>query len=165
MLPGYIHRQFIGAVIVMDMVEGRGKQAAGEKEARKRTRRREPQDQPRQSQAWTQKALGGKTIWEWLQLLIIPVALAVIGFLFTMQQEWRQHQLEERRAQVAQNLEDQRAQDAALQAYLDQMSNLLLEKDLRESAEGSAVRQLARARTLTVLQTLDLTTRQRSWGS
>jgi uncharacterized protein YjbI with pentapeptide repeats len=49
----------------------------------------------------------------------------------------------------------QRAQDEALQAYLNQMSSLLLEKDLRTSKEDSEVRTLARARTLTVLGRLD----------
>ena len=47
-----------------------------------------------------------------------------------------------------------RAQDEALQAYLDQMSRLLLEEDLRTSEESREVRTLARARTLTVLATL-----------
>jgi uncharacterized protein YjbI with pentapeptide repeats len=61
-----------------------------------------------------------------------------------MQQDARQRELEE-----------QRAQDVALQAYLDQMGNLLLERNLRESEEGSEVRTLARARTLTVLARLD----------
>jgi uncharacterized protein YjbI with pentapeptide repeats len=44
-----------------------------------------------------------------------------------------------------------------LQAYLDQMSQLLLDKDkpLRQSEEDSEVRILARARTLTVLARLD----------
>jgi uncharacterized protein YjbI with pentapeptide repeats len=63
---------------------------------------------------------------------------------------------EERRADVERELAERRAQDEALQAYLDQMSDLLLAKDgLRESKEGSEVRTLARARTITVLERLD----------
>jgi Pentapeptide repeats (8 copies) len=46
------------------------------------------------------------------------------------------------------------AQDETLQAYLDQMGSLLLERDLRESEEDSDVRRLARARTLVVLDVL-----------
>jgi uncharacterized protein YjbI with pentapeptide repeats len=91
---------------------------------------------------WT--GFRGMTVRDWLQLLIVPLALVVIGFWFTMQQDARQQQLAE-----------QRAQDEALQAYLDQMSNLLLEEDLRASEEDSEVRTLARARTLTVLERLD----------
>jgi hypothetical protein len=138
------------------MSEGRGEQGAREKKTRKRTWRRGTQDQTLQSKGWTLKALGGKTIWDWLQLLIVPFALTVIGFLFTMQQDIRQQKIEDQRAESERQLGEQRAQDAALQAYLDQMSTLLLaDEGLRESKEGSEVRTLARARTLTVLGRLD----------
>jgi hypothetical protein len=80
----------------------------------------------------------------------VPLALVVIGFVFTMQQDARQNDIEERRARAERELTRQRAQDEALQAYLDQMGNLLLEKNLRESDEGSEVRTLARALTLTL---------------
>jgi uncharacterized protein YjbI with pentapeptide repeats len=79
-----------------------------------------------------------------LQLLIVPLVLVIGGFLLTTLQDDRQRAIE-----------DQRAQDTAIQAYLDQMGNLLLEKDLRTSKEDSEVRTLARARTLTVLGRLD----------
>src|SRR5215212_1731235 len=138
------------------MAEEKGKQAAGEKQGRK---------------PWTIREFGGKTLWDWLQLLIVPLALAVIGFLFTMQQDIRQRHIEDQRAQQAQKIEtrraeaerdlaEQRAQDEALQTYLNQMSNLL-EKGLRDSDEGSEVRTLARARTLTVLPRLDSSRKER----
>jgi len=95
------------------------------------------------------------TVRDWLQLLIVPLALVLIGFLFTMQQDARQQQTEDQRAQAERRLAEQSAQDEALQAYLDQLSDLLLEKDLRNSEEGSEVRTLARARTATVIQRLD----------
>jgi uncharacterized protein YjbI with pentapeptide repeats len=97
----------------------------------------------------------GMTVRDWLQLLIVPLALVLIGFLFTMQQDARQQQTENQRARAERRLAEQRAQDEALQAYLDQLSDLLLEKDLRNSDEGSEVRTLARARTATVIQRLD----------
>jgi len=110
--------------------------------------------------------VAGRTLWELAGLLIVPLALAVIGFAFTMQQDARQQRIEDQRAQQAQEIEnqraeaerelaEQRAQDEALQAYLDQMGTLLLEMDLRTSKEDSEVRTLARARTLTVLGRLD----------
>ena len=97
----------------------------------------------------------GMTVRDWLQLLIVPLALVLIGFLFTMQQDARQQRTEDQRAQAERRLAEQSAQDEALQAYLDQLSYLLLEKDLRKSEEGSEVRTLARARTATVIQRLD----------
>ena len=90
----------------------------------------------------------GKTFWDWLQLLVIPVLLAGLAVGLTA---WFNGQQGERQRV----LEEQRAQDEALQLYLNQMSELLLEEDLRDAEEDSEVRTLARARTLTVLGRLD----------
>ena len=120
------------------------------------------------SLGWT--GFGDKTFWDWLQLLsalAIPVVLATAGLWFTAQQDARQQKIEDRRADQAQRIENQRAeseqeieeqrtQDAALQAYLDEMSSLMIGKNsLRDSEEDSEVRTLARARTLTALGRLD----------
>ena len=107
-----------------------------------------------------------KTLWDWLQLLVVPVALAGIGYFFTMQQDIRQQDIENERARQAQKIEDhraaaerelteKRAQYAALQAYLDQMGTLLLNRNLRAADQDSNVRNVARARTLTTLAVLD----------
>jgi hypothetical protein len=106
-------------------------------------RKAEPPSKP--GVAWPRwTGFRGKTAWDWLQLLIVPLVLVIGGFLLTTLQDDRQRAIE-----------DQRAQDTAIQAYLDQMGNLLLEKDLRTSKEDSEVRTLARARTLTVLSRFD----------
>src|SRR5215217_6057423 len=115
---------------------------------------KEPRKQPWRSRLWEWTDFGEKTLWDWLQLLsalAIPVVLAVAGFWFTAWQGERQQAIEDQRANVERDVEDQRAQDTALQAYLDQMTELILEKNLRDSKEESEVRTLARARTLTVL--------------
>jgi hypothetical protein len=93
-------------------------------------------------------------------------ALIALGGVFTTQMV--NSALEAQRAQVAHNTAQaqrqrelevggQRAQDDASQAYLDQMTRLMLDRDrpLRRSQEGDEVRTLARARTLTVLSRLD----------
>jgi uncharacterized protein YjbI with pentapeptide repeats len=95
------------------------------------------------------------TVRNWLELLIVPLALAVIGFWFAMQQNARQQAIEDQRAKAERKLERERTQNAELQAYLDQMTNLLLERNLRESEADSEVRLLAQARTLTVLRAID----------
>jgi uncharacterized protein YjbI with pentapeptide repeats len=102
---------------------------------------------------WT--GFRGKTVWDLLQLLIVPLALAVIGLWFAAQQDARQQQIETQRAEAERKLAVQRAQDEALQVYLNQMGSLLLGNGLRKSEEGSEERTLARARTLTVLGRLD----------
>jgi uncharacterized protein YjbI with pentapeptide repeats len=84
--------------------------------------------------------------WTWVQLLIVPAAIAGVGIWFNAQQRERE-----------QHIANERAQDEALQAYLNQMSQLLLDKDkpLRQSQKDDEARTLARARTVTVLGRLD----------
>jgi uncharacterized protein YjbI with pentapeptide repeats len=92
------------------------------------------------------KKTPAKLLWDWLQLLIVPLALAIVGFWYGRAQ--RNRELE---------IEQQRAQDEALQAYLDQMRGLLLSGELRQPEEQSAAEAitLVRAQTLTLLQRLD----------
>jgi uncharacterized protein YjbI with pentapeptide repeats len=85
-----------------------------------------------------------KTIWDWLQLLIIPVVLAVAGFSIT-----------QRRDQTDREIATDRLRQVALQEYLDRMTELLLKENLRKSEPDAEVRNIARARTLTVLSGLD----------
>jgi len=49
----------------------------------------------------------------------------------------------------------QRAQDEALRAYLDQMSDLMVDKEMRKKPENPDLRRLAQARTLAILLGLD----------
>jgi len=95
------------------------------------------------------------TLREWLQLLVVPFALVAISFLFTMQQDARQQQIEDQRAQAERELAEQRAQDEALRAYLDQMSTLMLNRNLLESEPSDPTFALAQARTSTVILRLD----------
>lgn len=90
-----------------------------------------------------------------LSILIVPVALAVVGYLFTWWQKSRDFAVEEQRLKNARELEQQRAQDEVFQAYLDQMSQPLIDRKLFEVGRYDPVRVLARARTLGVLWKLD----------
>ncbi len=86
-----------------------------------------------------------KTLWDWLDLLIVPVIVALGGALLTS--------VITQRTRIA---EEMRARGTALSEYLVQMERLLTEKGLRDS-EGDdpvSVRASARALTLTVLQSL-----------
>jgi hypothetical protein len=95
------------------------------------------------------------TVRDWLDLLVVPLALVVISFLFTTQQDQRQQRTETQRAEAERELAEQRAQDEALQAYLDQMSTLMLDRKLLEAEPGDPVHTLAQARTSTVILRLD----------
>ena len=98
------------------------------------------------SRLWARTGFGDKTVWDWLQLLIVPLVLGVIGFYFTSSQEYaHQQELEARRAKAERAIEEQRLQNAALQTYLAGMRELLLDKNLRDSEEDSEIRAVARA--------------------
>jgi hypothetical protein len=126
----------------------------------------------------------GKSLWDWLQLLGILAIPIVVGFgtvWFTTQQakeseakraqqdkeseanREKRHQTE---LEIAEKNRDKQQQtdlqisadnqrEGALQTYIDNMSEFLLEKNLRESRRGGEVQIIARARTLTVLPRLD----------
>src|SRR5215213_3652333 len=93
------------------------------------------------------KAYTKRTLWDWLQLLIIPAVLAGGGLWFNRQQR-------EQELQTA----DRRAQDEARQAYLDQMSDMLIsnkdQPSLSDEHPPDSLKTVARARTLTVLPRL-----------
>ena len=117
------------SAIVVVMAEGRGTPTSEQK--------KEPDKRPPWwKRLWEWTEFGKKSGWNWLELLsalAIPVVLAVAGLYFEAQLDERQRNLENQRAEAERELAEQRAQDEALQAYLSQMSSLLLEKDLRES--------------------------------
>lgn len=103
-----------------------------------------------------------KTLWDWLQLLVVPVAVAVGTFALNQaakkreeesqqEQKEREQSIEEQRRKNDLEIEERRAHDAALNTYLDQMGQMLLAEGLRSSEEDADLRVLARARTLTTL--------------
>ena len=76
---------------------------AQENEARKRawrtwrTWRKGSHKRALWSRMWDRTGLADKTVYDFLQLLIVPLALAAIGFWFTAQQETRQREIEDQR--------------------------------------------------------------------
>ena len=97
----------------------------------------------------TEEYQPGKALWDWLNLLGVLAIPAVVGLgaaWYTAQQG---------KVSDRENTDNQR--EKALQAYIDKMSELLLDKDnpLRKSELGDEVREVARIRTLTVLPRLD----------
>jgi hypothetical protein len=62
------------------------------------------------------------TLWDWLKLLVVPAVIAGGGIWFNRQQRERELEIAERRTQ-----------DEALQAYLDQMSEMLIPNTDRPS--------------------------------
>src|SRR6266568_167843 len=107
----------------------------------------------------------GKTLWDWLNLLgvlAIPVAVGFGTVWFTDTQQQRDQLLVDQRAQTERDIAVDNQRHAVLQAYIDKMSELLLNGHLAErTADGQPkpvdkqVRDVVRVRTITVLVQLD----------
>jgi hypothetical protein len=80
-------------------------------------------------------------------------ALVALGGVFTAQMV--SIVLDGRRTQEARELEAQRAHEAALQNYFEQVGTLLIEQPLRRASPGDNLSTIVRAQTLTVLEGLD----------
>ncbi len=52
----------------------------------------------------------GKTVWDWMQLLIVPAALAIGGFIFNRTEKQLEHQRAEERAAREQKQAEERTQ-------------------------------------------------------
>ena len=96
-----------------------------------------------------------KTLWDWMQLLIVPIVLGGGAVWFQVQASSTARQNETERADAQRTVEIDRARQSALQAYLGSISVLLLDKNLADPSVDTAVREIARANTLSTLRQLD----------
>ena len=121
-----------------------------------------------------------KEFWDYLELLIVPAAIAVGVAVINWMQSWRERQTDEAQRVREQQMDDrqrwlelevaqkqwdrerdlarQRAMDTALETYLDKMEGIVVEllPYLDDAEKGrSDIFPLARARTLTLLERLD----------
>src|SRR5919112_897751 len=105
------------------------------------------------------RASGGgqppKTLWEWLGLLIVPAMLAAGAFWINQRQKQHDVQIQAAEKKREETAAIQRAQDEALGAYLDQMSDLIVDREMRKKPDDPDLRRLAQARTLAILLGLD----------
>src|SRR5205823_13603260 len=74
----------------------------------------------------------GKTLWDLLQLLIIPVVLTVGGLWFNQRQKEREQRETDQRAKTEREIAEDNQRQTALQDYIDKISELLLHEHLSE---------------------------------
>jgi uncharacterized protein YjbI with pentapeptide repeats len=106
--------------------------------------------------------VSGKKFWDYLDLLIVPGALALGVYWLNRRQDERDQQAEEDRSRQQLEVENERAQDAAAQAYLDQLTQLLVtqrDQDLIRMRVGDEVREVIQARSEALLRSLTPTRR------
>ena len=85
-----------------------------------------------------------KTLWDWLDLLVVPVVLAIGAYL-----------LEGSRKRSERAVESDRQKQQILDGYFEYVSDLLLSNHLSNTTTADLARELARTRTLTALRLLD----------
>ncbi len=99
----------------------------------------------------------GRSLWDWMSLLIIPGTLAFVGIYYNRTEKRLEQHLANERAEHDHAIAKSQREDTTLQAYLDQMAVLLL--DNLESGVNQTKRQamqnIARVRTLTAIRRLD----------
>jgi len=101
---------------------------------------------------WT--GFRSKTLWDWFQLLIIPVVLALGAWWLNRNERQTEREIATKQWKQDQEIAQENRHHATLASYLDQMAMLMLDKGLEESEEGDQVRNMARTWTLTVLRRL-----------
>jgi len=107
-----------------------------------------------------------KTLWDWLNLLIIPLILTFGAIAINNSTQRNIKLREEERVRLEKEKIEQRenferwlkydsAREQTLQEYLAVMQELILEKGLRETTQTNPVNEIARARTLDIVRRLD----------
>ncbi len=100
-----------------------------------------------------QTGFAGKTIWDWMKAVGAP-ATAILAALIAALVGWAALRAAQR-AEVERELNSDRAREATLRAYLDRMTDLVLDGRLLAPGNHSAVRAVAQAWTFAALRTLD----------
>jgi len=98
-----------------------------------------------------------KTLWDWLNLLIVPAFLGAAALWFNRQEKRRTTEVVQNRTHIEQEIAKDRQLEEAMQNYLDKLANLLQLENLleRNEYEYDPVVNVARVRTVTALRTLD----------
>ncbi|HYN84609.1 MAG TPA: pentapeptide repeat-containing protein [Pyrinomonadaceae bacterium] len=106
-----------------------------------------------------------KTLWDWMELLVVPFVLALGGALLARSEKVRERRLSADREALERSLAEDRQREDALQHYFDRITELLVSGGLKmaplDPEPGSQgehtirINLTARARTLTVLRRLD----------
>jgi uncharacterized protein YjbI with pentapeptide repeats len=96
----------------------------------------------------------GKTIWDWLDLLVVPIVLGVGAYLLNRSERESDRQRAEAHAKVEREISLDRQREVTFQSYIDHMEGLLLNEKLR-TTKNKEIQNIARTRTLSVLRMLD----------
>lgn len=95
-----------------------------------------------------------KTLWDWMELLIIPLVLALGAIFLNRSERAVEREAAEKRAELEREIAKDHQQEAALQTYISRMSELLLKEKLR-TTNRKEVSDVARTLTISIMRGLD----------
>lgn len=101
-----------------------------------------------------ESSLQSKTLWDWMNLLLIPLFLAGSAIFLNRSKRETESERTEKQAAWEREIALDRQQENAFQTYIDRMADLLHKEKLSKFSPEE-VRNVARIRTLTVLRGLD----------
>lgn len=64
-----------------------------------------------------------KTLWDWMDLLIVPIALAIGAWFLNKSEKNRELIVERQRAELEREIETDRQRQGLLESYLDNVNN------------------------------------------
>ncbi len=100
----------------------------------------------------TTSARSPKTLWDWLQLLLVPVILLAGILWLGIEQNQDNQQLIQQQHATSTSVAAQQQQDALLANYQDQITDMMLHDNLLKAQTISPVSQVAQIRTLSVFR-------------
>ncbi len=107
---------------------------------------------PQEKVTVTEEAQLSKTLWDWLQLVGIPVVLAVGTLIFTTRQTQISEANRKQQHDTEMQIAEKQQQEELLRIYFDKISDLLLNKELDSNP---TIQSIVRARTLAALHMLN----------
>ena len=96
----------------------------------------------------------GRTLWDWMELALVPAVLASLAVWFNAQERRRERLARDEVAAASQLRAQARTMDAALRHYVDSMNALVLDRGLGVS-KNARIGGVARVLTLSALRQLD----------
>ncbi|MDP6421487.1 MAG: hypothetical protein QF672_09190 [SAR202 cluster bacterium] len=99
---------------------------------------------------YVQTGFAGKTIWDWMQVVAVPVVGIIVAgwFVIVAQGVGRRNALER-------DMANERERQDVLQSYLQQMKQLVLGDQLLVASDNAAAKAVASALTFAALRRLD----------
>lgn len=99
-------------------------------------------------ESWFVKVLGfNQPLWAWMDLLIVPVALAVAAYIFSKLQKENEQRVAERREEENRLRDDEKQSRDAYQKFVDSMENYFLNNESQLFQETHPIRLMAQAKT------------------